>query len=212
MNAQGRHTPPPGRANARPMTGSGGVSSTPRPLDSITAVSGILDRPPSRTMTAEDVASPNTSDTPPHSRDAFRPGFANRFAPVRGRRECRVLAAPAVSCANSANRCAHEHTGTAGAARHSLRDGFTAYTALSPETNSFCLRRRRIEGFGKSGWIYKTSAGLTPATGARTTRFAVRNSVVRRRAAFAHRLTARPAKTFLRARRFAATAPRTLRP
>src|ERR1700722_7017869 len=34
-----RHTPPRGRANARPMTGSGGVSSTPRVFDSIIGVS-----------------------------------------------------------------------------------------------------------------------------------------------------------------------------
>jgi hypothetical protein len=47
---------------------------------------------------------------------------------------------------NSAKKDAHEHTGTAEALRHSLRSGFTAYAALSPETNSFCLRRRRIEG------------------------------------------------------------------
>ena len=31
--------------SASPMTGSGGASSTPRPLGSITAASGILDRP-----------------------------------------------------------------------------------------------------------------------------------------------------------------------
>ena len=85
-----------------------------------------------------------------------------------GNAGCRL--APAVSCANSANRCAHEHTGTAGAARHSLRDGFTAYTELSPETNSSCLRRRRIEDLAKPGWARNISAGLTPATGARTTR------------------------------------------
>src|SRR6476659_5739759 len=36
-------------------------SSTPRPIGSITAVSGILDHPPSRVMTAED-------DTPSRSR------------------------------------------------------------------------------------------------------------------------------------------------
>src|SRR5215207_7440543 len=78
--------------------------------------------------------------------------------------------APAVSCASSARDCAHEHTGTAGAARHSLRDGFTAYTELSLETNSFCLHRRRIEGSSKPGWTRNISAGLTPATGARTTR------------------------------------------
>jgi hypothetical protein len=78
-------------------------------------------------------------------------------------------------------KCAHEHTGTAGAARHSLRDGFTAYTELSPEANSSCLRRRRIEGFGKPGWVRKTSAGLTPATGARTTRFCRPRPVFARR-------------------------------
>ena len=67
-------------------------------------------------------------------------------------------------------RCAHEHTGTAGAARHSLRSGLTAYTALSLETNSFCLHRCRIDGRSNPVGFLKTSAGLTPATGARTTR------------------------------------------
>jgi hypothetical protein len=39
------------------MPREGGASSTLRPIDSITGVSGILDRPPSRTMTVEcDVA------------------------------------------------------------------------------------------------------------------------------------------------------------
>ena len=64
----------------------------------------------------------------------------------RGSRECRVLAAPAVSCAMCTRKCAHEHTGTAGALRHSLRNGLTAYAALSPETNSSCLRRCRLDG------------------------------------------------------------------
>jgi hypothetical protein len=39
------------------------------------------------------------------------------------------------------HRNAHEHTGTDGAFRHSLRNGFTAYTVLSPATNSSCHRR-----------------------------------------------------------------------
>jgi hypothetical protein len=39
---------------------------------------------------------------------------------------------------------AHEHTGSAEAFRHSLRNGFTAYAALSSATNSFCHRHRRI--------------------------------------------------------------------
>jgi hypothetical protein len=64
----------------------------------------------------------------------------------RGSRECRVLAAPAVSCAMCTRKCAHEHTGTAGARRHSLRNGLTAYAELSLETNSFCLHRCRLDG------------------------------------------------------------------
>jgi hypothetical protein len=35
------------------MTGSGGASSTPRPIVSIIGVSGILDHPPARVMTTE---------------------------------------------------------------------------------------------------------------------------------------------------------------
>src|ERR1044072_7681838 len=43
----------------------------------------------------------------------FARGFASSFAPLRnrGRREDRVLAAPAVSSAICANKTAHEHTG-----------------------------------------------------------------------------------------------------
>ncbi len=52
----------------------------------------------------------------------------------RGRRESRVRAAPAVSCAKCAQKHAHEHTGSAESIRPSLRNGFTAYSALSPVT------------------------------------------------------------------------------
>ena len=47
---------------------------------------------------------------------------------------------------NVGKRCAHEHTGTAEARRHSLRNGLTAYAELSLETNSFCLHRCRLDG------------------------------------------------------------------
>jgi hypothetical protein len=43
----------------------------------------------------------------------------------------------------------------AEAIRHSLRNGFTAYAALSSATNSSCHRRQRIEGFAKPGWARK---------------------------------------------------------
>jgi hypothetical protein len=110
-------------------------------------------------------------DIPPPSRGALRPSCACRFAlQEKGAGNAGCWLAPAVSCAICTDKCAHEHTGTAGAARHSLRDGLTAYTELSLETNSFCLHRRRIEDPAKPGWARNISAGLTPATGARTTR------------------------------------------
>ena len=55
----------------------------------------------------------------------------------RGRREDRVHAAPAVSCAIAHKERAHEHTGTGGASRPSLRSGFTAYNVISPVNGSF---------------------------------------------------------------------------
>ena len=60
----------------------------------------------------------------------------------RGRREDRVRAAPAVSCANCATRCAHEHTGSAESIRPSLRNGFTAYIELSLVNGLSCHHRR----------------------------------------------------------------------
>ena len=48
-----------------------------------------------------------------------------------------MRAAPAVSCAVSTKKGAHEHTGPAENTRPSLRNGFTAYNALSPENGSF---------------------------------------------------------------------------
>jgi hypothetical protein len=38
---------------------------------------------------------------------------------------------------NVHKKCAHEHTGEAENIRHSLRNGFTAYNALSPVSGSF---------------------------------------------------------------------------
>src|SRR5258708_34386240 len=52
----------------------------------------------------------------------------------RGRREDRVRAAPAVSCAICTEESAHEHTGSAETLRPSPRNGFTAYNVLSPVT------------------------------------------------------------------------------
>src|SRR5207253_9749662 len=64
-------------------------------------------------------------------------------SPRRGRRECRVHAAPAVSCAKLCKKGAHEHTGSAEAVRHPLRNGFTAYFVLSPVERACCHRHRQ---------------------------------------------------------------------
>jgi hypothetical protein len=62
-------------------------------------------------------------------------------------------------------RNAHEHTGSAGAIRHSLRNGFTAYAALSPATNSSCHRHRRISGFVAPGWADENLRRLDTSNG-----------------------------------------------
>ena len=55
----------------------------------------------------------NDVDMTSRTRGALRPRLASSFVPLRnrGRREDRVLAAPAVSRAICANKRAHEHTG-----------------------------------------------------------------------------------------------------
>ena len=89
----------------------------------------------------------------------------------RGSRECRVRAAPAVSCAGCAKEMHTSIQVQRETLRHSLRNGLTAYAALSPATSSSCHRRPRIDGErpARSGGF--AFANLTPATGARTTRF-----------------------------------------
>ena len=110
---------------------------TPRPLNSITDVSGILD---------PRLRGDNVLDVTLRSRGAIASEVCIVRSPplkVRGRREDRVRAAPAVSCAKCAKRCAHEHTGSAGASRPSLRSGSTAYSVLSPVNGSFSAVVRR---------------------------------------------------------------------
>ena len=116
-------------------------SGTPRLLNSIIDVSGILGPPPE----------------PVIGRPFGRPGggddigngfaFSRRVAPE----VCWILFAldgqraqgrPGARCTrglvcNVHKECAHEHTGPAESIRPSLRNGFTAYSVLSPENGSF---------------------------------------------------------------------------
>jgi hypothetical protein len=106
------------------------------------------------------------------SRSAMRPRFCPNLFP----RKQREQGMPGARCTRglvckSTWKNAHEHTGTVGTLRHSLRNGLTAYAAISPEPNSSGLRRWRIGGWSSSVELTQPPLNLTPATGARTTRF-----------------------------------------
>ena len=105
-------------------------SSTPRLIGSITAVSGILDHPPSRVMTSECGAA-----------------FSRRWSPEVCIFVCplfkqRAQGRPGACCTRGLACDLRKQTCTrayraAGAFRPSLRNGFTAYFVLFPENGSF---------------------------------------------------------------------------
>src|SRR4051812_7832165 len=97
------------------MPREGGASSTPRPVDSITGVSGILDRPPSRAMTSESIPATRCA------RVVLEFSSPKKF---RGCREGRVLAGTRGLVCNKRKENAHEHTGISRGIRPFLRNGF----------------------------------------------------------------------------------------
>ena len=80
-----------------------------------------------------------------HSRGGIHPSFAVDFLypPIRGRRESRVRAAPAISCAKSRGR---RHTSIQVKRRHPAFPArwVTAYFALSPATGFLATVIKRI--------------------------------------------------------------------
>jgi hypothetical protein len=81
-------------------------------------------------------------DADPHSRGAIAPELCKTMTlDNRGRRECRMRSShpqPRVQDKKAHERSHHRYTAIS---RHSLRDGFTAYSVLSPVTGLFCHRR-----------------------------------------------------------------------
>src|SRR5450756_1692241 len=75
-------------------------------------------------------------------------------SPKRGRRESRMRAAPAVSCAKLCKKHAHEHTGPAEAIRLSLRNGFNGLWRALPGDRAFLPPSPAL-----------LSTNLTPASG-----------------------------------------------
>ena len=106
----GRAAGPPGRSRRGPslrklvIPREGGGSSTPRLLGSITAVSGILDRPPSRTMTVEYEAAISRRWSP-----EVCISFALSIIEGAGKTGC--LLHPRSRVRFALTKTAHEHTG-----------------------------------------------------------------------------------------------------
>src|SRR6476620_3390049 len=99
---------------------AGGGSSTPEPLGSITNASSYwIARPSTQLRTRR--ATTDECDSAFSRRDAPEVFITFTLSSNRGRREDRVRAAPAVSCAKCTEENAHEHTGSAEAIRPSLR-------------------------------------------------------------------------------------------
>src|ERR1700737_1424369 len=112
-----------------------------------------------------------------------RPELMRRFVSLE---MTRAQGRPGARCTRGlvckiVQRNAHEHTGSAGASRPSLRNGFTAYNALSPATGLFC--HRRLAGL---------TARLDASVGASGPHdFAVRLSAVRQWHLRVHRIPPR---------------------
>src|SRR5882757_11326567 len=87
-----------------------------------------------------------------HSRGAIRPSFALIYTPRKqegaGKTGCALHPRSRVQLLLGKN--AHEHTGSAEAIRPSLRNGFTAYNALSPVSRA--LLPPSLRGSLRKAW------------------------------------------------------------
>ena len=118
------------------MPREGGASSTPRLIDSIIGVSGILGHP------LQCAIAHKAGDD-----DECAFAISRRIAPevckfVGPLERQRAQGRPGARCTrglacNCARERAHEHTGSAETLRPSLRNGFTAYFVLSPVNGFF---------------------------------------------------------------------------
>jgi hypothetical protein len=141
-----------------------GCSSPLPPNSGLPELGGRGDKP-GRPKAGTKLAMTSTPDTTSRPRGAMRPSCAFISRPQGGRGECRVPAAPAVSCALCIGRTHtsnNEYTGTPGIP---ARNGFTAYVVLSPVTGLFCHRHFADIVLSLPGWADRTPQNLTPASG-----------------------------------------------
>ena len=88
------------------------------------------------------LSQPGQSQTRLYSPAARSARAVHEFPPERAQGTPGAGCTRGLVC-NSAQKNAHEHTGSAEAIRHSLRNGFTAYFVLSPAIGLSCHRRQR---------------------------------------------------------------------
>ena len=110
-----------------------------------------------------------TTETRPRSRGAASARAMHRHVPQETEGAGCAVRTRSLAC-ESKKHTSVVTTGTPQSADIPCALVLTAYNALSPATNSSCHRRRRIK-VCQPGRALRTSADLTPATGARTTRF-----------------------------------------
>ena len=106
---------------------------------------GLISLAPALGRGEVEKASRRTSTLAGDVRPEVMPRLAPRSNEGAGKTGCALHPLSRVLIAQK--KRAHEHTGPAESIRPSLRNGLTAYGALSLETNSCCLHRRRIDGF-----------------------------------------------------------------
>src|SRR5882762_9331822 len=109
-------------------------------------------------------------NTPPHSRGPIARVLPILFPLKKGSRECRVRAAPAVSCAKL---CKETHTSIQVQRKHSdiPRAMALRLIARSPRRRIRLVTVTAGLMADRPGWINFATDSLTPATGAGTTRF-----------------------------------------
>src|SRR5215212_3256309 len=101
-----------------------------------------------------------------HLRDLaarMRPSFANNYPRKRGRRECRVRAAPAVSRAKIESTRGRHHRFT-GAGRHSPRNGFNGLLRDLPGDRALLSPSSCEYGWSAPGRADSPPQNLTPAS------------------------------------------------
>src|SRR5215212_8035240 len=131
----------------------------------------------------------------------MRPSFANNARPNRGRRECRVRAAPAVSRAKSKSTRGRHHRFT-GAVRHSPRNGFNGLLRDLPGDRLDYHRHLADKALSAPGRADIASAKLDAGIEASGPHdFTVRNNIVRLRARDRSWVGPRPAIPIARRRR-----------